>query len=351
MPIDFELVWFDSFGAKSSCTLVRTDNITVLIDPGVAIMHPTFPASWAKKAWWVEQGWREIKKAAKEADLVVISHYHWDHFSPEDMDIYKGKLILAKNPNHYINDSQRKRAMNFYEKICATFGGEELKLKEPEGRTYTDPTESLKSVKKEHGDYDERRQELLLQGKRWFENRVRKWKNYKIIPEMRFDEVEIRFAEGKVFTFGNTKIRFTNALFHGIEYSRVGWVFMTIIEHKREKFVHSSDVDGPIIEDYADIIIRENPKYLVLDGPMTYMLGYTLNNINLNRTIENACRIVEKVDFDVMIWDHHLPREPNFREHTKKVWMLAEKLEKNMTTAREFRFNKMPVVEELAGND
>ena len=163
--------------------------------------------------------------------------------------------------------------------------------------------------------------------------------------------MEIRFAEGKTLAFGKTKLRFTPPLFHGAEYSRVGWIFMTTVECGKDKLVHSSDVDGPIIESYADLIIKENPRYLILDGPMTYMLGYALNNAELKRALLNACNIVEKISFEVMIWDHHLPREPRFRWHTKEVFELAEKLKKNVLTAREFRFNKKAVVEELANRD
>jgi hypothetical protein len=81
---------------------------------------------------------------------------------------------------------------------------------------------------------------------------------------------------------------------------------------------------------------------------MTYMLGYTLNLINLRRVIENVKRIVKQVNFKVMIWDHHLPRESKFRAHTKEVWELAKKLKKNLLTASEFQLKKKPVVETLA---
>jgi predicted metallo-beta-lactamase superfamily hydrolase len=53
----------------------------------------------------------------------------------------------------------------------------------------------------------------------------------------------------------------------------VGWVFSTVIEHGGQKLIHSSDLNGPIIEDYPEWTIRENPDLLVLDGPMTYMRG------------------------------------------------------------------------------
>ena len=105
--MDFELVWFDSLGAKSSCTLVKA-GVNILIDPGVAIMHPGFPASKTKKILWYKKAKRKIKHAAKNANIVIISHYHYDHFTDFDKKIYENKIIFAKDPNKYINDSQRK---------------------------------------------------------------------------------------------------------------------------------------------------------------------------------------------------------------------------------------------------
>lgn len=60
--IIIEPVWFDSPGAKSSCTLVKTPDVKILIDPGIAEMQPSFPASTAKKREWREEGRKAIKK-------------------------------------------------------------------------------------------------------------------------------------------------------------------------------------------------------------------------------------------------------------------------------------------------
>ncbi len=164
-----------------------------------------------------------------------------------------------------------------------------------------------------------------------------------MIPELNFHSLKVKYPEGKEFKFGNTTLRFSKALFHGIEFSRVGWVFYTIVEHEDEKFIHSSDLDGPIIEDYAQQIIHENPQVLILDGPMTYMFGYLLNRINLNRAVENAAEIVRSIDAELIIYDHHLPRERKFRERTEKVWNTAKEENKKVMTAAEF-LGKVPVV-------
>jgi len=337
--ISFKPIWFDSLGAKSSCTLVKTPDVSILIDPGIAIMHPSFPASYIEKIRWRAQGEREIIKASEKAEVIVISHYHYDHYFPKNMSIYEGKLLLVKDPNKYINESQRSRAEEFYSRICEHFGGIKLEsvLGKPKAEEYPNPLNTLPlAMQMDFGDYNKRRSELLDKGLKLFNRRIEKWNKWPEIPELEFDDVKIRYAEEKRFSFGNTELRFTMPLFHGIEFSTLGWVFATVIEHDGEKLIHSSDMNGPIIEDYAEWIIKENPDILILDGPMTYMFGYLLNRINLNRAIRNAVRIVEESDASLIIYDHHLVREKRFRERTKEVWKAAKKSNKKLITAAEF---------------
>ncbi|MBC7113430.1 MAG: MBL fold metallo-hydrolase [Candidatus Methanomethyliales bacterium] len=346
MRLYFKPVWFDSLGAKSSCTWVETPDVKIIIDPGIAVMQPSFPASMVKKIWWVEMGSGEIKKACREAEILIITHYHYDHYFPEDLDIYKGKIVIAKNPNEYINDSQRVRALEFYEKIFRKYGKVELEkvAKEAEVKEYPNPMLELKiSSKKDFGDYNKRRLELLKLGYRFFEKMVKEWNKEKKIPEVEFKDIKIRWADGAEFKFGKTRIKFTKPLFHGIEFSRVGWVVSVIIEYKNEKLFYSSDLNGPLIEDYAQLIIDENPDILILDGPATYMIPYTLNLINFRRAVENAKKIIKKVESKVILYDHHLPRERKFRERTREVWEMGKRLDKKVLTVAEF-LGKMPVV-------
>jgi predicted metallo-beta-lactamase superfamily hydrolase len=103
------------------------------------------------------------------------------------------------------------------------------------------------------GNYEARRRDLLKRGRKWFVQRVKKWNSRITIPEIDAGRVKFKFPEEKEFYFGTTRLRFTKPLFHGIEFSEVGWVFATIVERKNEKLIHSSDLNGPkIIEDYAE---------------------------------------------------------------------------------------------------
>ena len=124
--ISFEPIWSDSLGAKSSCVLVKTPNTSVVIDPGAAIMQGSFPASMEDKLRWLADAEFAVKNASKQAEVVTISHYHYDHFTDFDAEIYRNKLLLTKNPNEFINESQRGRAENFFSNLCREFGNTDL---------------------------------------------------------------------------------------------------------------------------------------------------------------------------------------------------------------------------------
>ncbi len=337
----FQPIYADSMGAKSFSLQVKTD-VNIVIDPGIAVMHPSFPAGRKEKIRWREEGKKRIVEACRKANLIVISHYHHDHYIRDDLSIYDGKTIFAKNPNEYINDSQRKRAEKFFENLFNRFG---INLKDimekAKERKYRVP--ALKSMEKDFGDYMQRRRKIIEDGFKWFEERAKKWNLYEKIPELNIDGTEIKFADGKNFTVGRTRIKFTPPFFHGIEFSRVGWIFATVIDYKGKKLIHTSDVNGPIIEDYAEWIVKEKPDIIFLDGPPTYMLGYMLNKINLRRAIENVIKILDESDA-LIIYDHHLPRERRFREHTKEVWEFAKKRGRRLFTVAEY-FGEKPVVE------
>lgn len=345
MSLKFKPIWADSLGAKSFSTFVETSDVTILIDPGVAIMHGSFPAPLDLKEQWVEAGYEKVVEASKKAQVVVITHYHYDHFTDFDEVLYRNKTILAKSPNEYINDSQRGRALRFYSKL---FGLEEISLdevmEEPVEKEYPHPLEDLPHATSiDYGDYSRRKKELLEKGFKWFKGRVKKWNSYKRIPEHEGEVFKLFFADGRKFSYGSTVIRFTKPLFHGIEYSRVGWVIGVVVEYSDKKLLFSSDINGPIIEDYADWIIREKPDILLLDGPATYTLGYMLNQTNLRRAIENIKRIITDAAPELILLDHHLPREPKYVERVREVYELAEKEGVRVITVAEY-FGEIPVV-------
>ncbi len=345
-------VYFDSMGAKSMCTFIQTPDIKILIDPGAAIMQPSYPLKEEEKEAFFEKAIERIRKYCEKTEVIIVTHYHYDHHKrPSELhEAYLGKKLYIKDPNKWINYSQWERARVLYEELIQLLDKSlimnDLKRK-PEKIEYKDPYDELfASKQKDFGSYSKRREELLNKWRnRFFQCRAM-WKKEPWLKEFSFGDTHINFIKEGVVKFGNTELVFQKPYFHGIEYAKMGWVETVLIKYNGKKFFFSSDLHGPTIEDYANWIIQENPDVIVLDGPATYLFGYMLNRTNLNRIIENACRIVSECDFELLIYDHHCLREKKFRERLTPFYDTIEKTGKNALTAAEY-FNLKPLVELL----
>ncbi len=114
------LLSFDSMGVRSMCTVVETGDAKIMIDPGAALG----PRRYGLKPHPIELERLRICKAliaeeAADSDLIIITHYHYDHFPrpSDDIEWLRGKRILLKDPMNMINWSQRRRAAYFLERL------------------------------------------------------------------------------------------------------------------------------------------------------------------------------------------------------------------------------------------
>jgi len=107
---------FDSMGVRSTATFVETD-LKILIDPGVSFapLRYGLPPTKVELAR-VEELSAKVWEYAQSADVLTISHYHYDHYFPE-ADFYAGKILLIKDPKKNINRSQKGRGREFLEWI------------------------------------------------------------------------------------------------------------------------------------------------------------------------------------------------------------------------------------------
>jgi predicted metallo-beta-lactamase superfamily hydrolase len=344
--LNFEILWYDSLGAKSSSVLVQTPDVGILIDPGASGMQRGFPISRVRKAFYRLKALRRISGAAHRAQVVVISHYHFDHFCRLDLksldsaSLYRDKTVFMKDPNQFVNFSQWARARTFFGQLIKKFGGTKFDdVMETAGATgFSDPEESMPlAFGKVFPGYQERREEILNKGRKWFKSVSKLWASNLWIPQLRFGDTEFKFMDGERAEIGNTVLRFTPPIFHGVEYDRLGWVCSTLIEHNGVKLIHTSDVEGPVIEDLAEWIISENPDVVFIDGPPTYLLGFVVNKVNFMRAIENVCRIIREADkTELIIYDHHLMRDPLFRKRVADVYKVADENSKRVISAAEY---------------
>lgn len=270
---------FESFGVRSMATLVETDDVKLVIDPGSAL-GPRFKLSPHEREYTALARSRQIiLDAARDADILTISHYHFDHYVPSFEDwtwtwsspelaerLYHGKLILVKDIHSDINLSQRKRGYMF--------------------------------------------QKL----------------NSKITKE-------IQVADGKKFEFSRTTLEFSKPVFHGAADSQLGYVLMLTVRTPVCSFMHASDVQGPIDEEALRLILKQMPDMLVIGGPPLYLKNFKIDEESLTNALNNMVKIVKAIPLTVI--DHHILRSLDYKEYLTPVFAEAEKSGHRVISASE----------------
>lgn len=277
----------ESLGVRSMCTYVETPDVKILLDAGVSLGPRRFglpPHPEEFRA--IDFCRRRMAEFAEEAEVLTLSHYHFDHHTPSYEDwlcnwtektetarqIYEGKTVLVKNPREKINHSQRRRGWMF---------------------------------RKTGGKFADR----------------------------------LEIADGKTFIFGrSTKIRFSEPVFHGRENSPLGWVLMTTIEYQGEKFTFTSDIQGPMYPHTLDLILRERPQVIMVGGPPIYLSGFKVEEENIQKGLRNLEKVVEAVPHTIL--EHHILRDRDWREKAKNVFEKADECGHKVFTAAEFSGKK-----------
>ncbi len=263
----------DSMGVRSMATWVETKDLKIAIDPSAALgpsrygldPHPLELEELDKRLGIIE-------KHAKKADVIVISHYHYDHYDP-DAGFYKGKIVFVKDWKHKINHSQKIRASSF-------------------------------------------------------------------IPRLEKLAKEVVIGDSARREFGKTVLEFSPPFFHGPENSKLGWVISTLVDDGETRFLHTSDVQGPLVDETTNWIIEKNPDIIFLCGCLTYFLGWRYPRKLLDIANQNVIRILEETKVKTLIVDHHLVRDKHFREKIKPVYEKADELGKTVVTGAEFMGEK-----------
>jgi predicted metallo-beta-lactamase superfamily hydrolase len=271
----------ESFGVRSMCTYIETSDVKILLDAGASLApnrfrYPPHPQEYQAIAECRER----ISKAAEKADIITISHYHFDHHTPSYTDwfcnwssaevakkIYEGKLVLVKSYRSMVNFSQRRRGWMF---------------------------------KKTGGRYAER----------------------------------LEIADGRTFEFGNTKLKFSDPVFHGPENSALGWVLMIAIECSDEKVLFASDVQGPMYTPTLDVILAEKPQLVIMGGPPTYLAGFRVKEGHVKQGMQNLESLVTKVPTTIL--EHHTLRDEKWRNLSRPIFDAASEIGHKVVTAAEF---------------
>ncbi|MBC7080970.1 MAG: MBL fold metallo-hydrolase [Thermoplasmatales archaeon] len=104
----------DSMGVRSMATLIATKEDRIFIDASAALGPSRYglpPHEMEINALYEAK--EKIRSIALDCNIFVITHYHYDHYDPDE-SFYCGKKIYAKRIDSFINRSQQERGSYFY---------------------------------------------------------------------------------------------------------------------------------------------------------------------------------------------------------------------------------------------
>lgn len=116
-PVQIVPLASDSMGVRSMSIFVKTPDISVLIDPGVALGPWRYGLPpHRREIERLGSLWHEIEKRLSQAEAVFITHYHYDHLNPQEPELFINKRIFLKEISD-TNRSQMKRGRRLIEKL------------------------------------------------------------------------------------------------------------------------------------------------------------------------------------------------------------------------------------------
>ena len=253
MDIHLQYLASESQGVRALALKVITDDISILLDPACALGPiPNFPTPHPFEYVALQQSTQRILASCSDARLLAISHYHHDHYKPQERNweylwsdptifqqIFQGKMVFAKHPTDNIGSNQRARAREFQQHLSKVNGS--------------------------------------------------------FVP-----------SDGRRFSFGNTKIQFSPPLPHGSLGTRLGSIIGVSIQDQDGCFCCCPDVQGPTVPETVEWVLAQEPQLLTLGGPPLFLPPpkFTVEQQgDFFRNIEQLAASVRKI-----VIDHHLFR-------------------------------------------
>jgi len=280
----------ESLGVRSMCTYIETTDTKILLDAGASLApkrlgYPPHPREYQALA----ECRKKIAKIAEKAEITTISHYHFDHHTPSYID-------------WFTNWCSAKIAKKIYK-------GKLVLAKSYRSMVNASQRRRGWMFRKTGGKYAKR----------------------------------IETADGKSFQFGQTKLKFSEPVFHGPENSELGWLVMLTIECADEKIMFASDVQGPIHNPTLNLILTEKPQLVMIGGPPTYLSGFRVKDEHIKTGMQNLQVLVENVPITILT--HHILRDENWITISQPIFDAAKQAGNKVLIAAEFLGTKNNLLE------
>lgn len=241
----------ESMGVRSMALGVVTPDVAILFDAGVSLAPRRFSLPPHPLEFRAAKEARErIARFAERSDIVTVSHYHLDHYTPSFTSFYewsnrevfektyRGRLVLVKKPDSTVSFNQRRRASVFLKELV---------------------------------------------------------------------ELECRVieADGRRFELGRTVISALGPYPHGSA-GPMGSVLAFMVEYGKTRVVYAPDVQGPVDERAAEELAALAPALLIVGGPPLYLEGVKVDPESVERGLRNLVLLTKVAK---LVVSHHTLRD------------------------------------------
>ncbi|BCU67587.1 hypothetical protein HS7_10240 [Sulfolobales archaeon HS-7] len=215
----------------------------------------------------------ELKRKIEstDAELIIVTHYHYDHHDPG----YVVSNEIYRNKTVLIKDP-----LNFINVSQKVFRAPKF----------------LKSIEKKAS--------------------------------------EVQIGDGKKFEIGSTKINISNPVPHGAD-ERLGYVIQVAISDKDDTVLFTSDIEGAPRGEHLAFTNEIRPGIIVIDGPLSYLLGRAWNEETLNNAMKNM-EYFMRLGLHTAIIDHHVLRDLEYQRVLAPVIDVAKSAGVKVVTAAEY---------------
>ncbi|MEM0340612.1 MAG: hypothetical protein QXN05_00335 [Acidilobaceae archaeon] len=264
----------DSMGVRSLATLIDCNGVLIGIDLGASLAPVRFGLPPHELEFRrLEETLDLIRRALAESQITVITHYHYDHYMRDEIELYFGKTLIVKDPHRDINFSQRIRSYRFLKKSGLIH---KAKVELGDGRTF--------SIEKD----------LTIE----------------VSPPVWHGETES--AVGKVLM---VKILCNDTVA----------IFASDTQ---------GPVDDKALRTLLDWS-ESRVKFLIMGGPATYLEGLKIKKKASEKGLDNLFRLIETAKPETLIVDHHLLRDENYRTYLERHIQAASQHKVRLVTAAE----------------
>ena len=275
MSLRIKVIAADSMGVRSIATFAELCGTPIGIDLGASIAPRRFslpPHPLELKR--LEQSLDNARRYIMESDIIIVTHYHYDHYIKDEPELYYGKIVLAKDIKRDINRSQAIRGYRFIVK-----GGVEDKAKVEYADSREFVVEGVKirfSPPVWHGEEGTKLGKVLM--------------------------VALECDEGKIVFASDVQGPPTR--------DAVEWL--------------SREARG------ADVVI--------ISGPPSYLAGYKVSADAVRRGVEGLQEVVVRAAPKVVVVDHHFLRDLRYVELKAEIEEGLARIGSNsrVTTAAEY---------------